>query len=113
MPAVDKITISRKTKSFGTFCLFFLDSMDLGHYQSNYSKDSKSTNFNMQLTPSKTLGDHPRKRRLGKDGPFLSFATTCRGRATYDLNVEAISFAIGRLHARDQTSSKCAFEKSG
>ena len=70
--------------------------MDLSHYQSNYSKDSKSTNFNMQPTPSKTLGDHARKQRRGKDGPFLSFTTIRRGRATYDLNVEAISFAIGQ-----------------
>ena len=38
MPAVHKIAISRKTKSFGTFWVFFLDSMDLWHYQSNYSK---------------------------------------------------------------------------
>ena len=68
--------------------------MDLWHYESNYSKDPKSTNFNIQLTPSKTLGDYPKKRRWGKDGPFLSFATKCRGRATYDLNVEEISFAI-------------------
>ena len=55
MPAVHKTAISRKTKSFGTFWLFFLDSMDLWHYPSNYSKDSKSTNFNMYPTPSKTL----------------------------------------------------------
>ena len=47
VPAVHKIAMLRKTKSFGTFCLFFLDSMDLWVYQSNYSKDSKSTNFNM------------------------------------------------------------------
>ena len=38
MSTVHKIAISRKSKSFGTFCLFFLDSMDLWHYQSNYSK---------------------------------------------------------------------------
>ena len=68
MPTVHKIAISRKSKSFGTFCLFFLDSMDLWHYQSNHSKDSKSTNFNMQPIPSKALGDHLRKRRWGKDG---------------------------------------------
>ena len=43
MPALHKIAISRKTKSFATFCLLFLDSMDVWHYQSNYSKDSKST----------------------------------------------------------------------
>ena len=62
MPTVHEIAISRKTKSFGTFCLFFLGSMDLWYYQSNYSKDSKSTNFNMQPTPSKTLGEYPRKK---------------------------------------------------
>ena len=28
----------------------------------------KSTNFNMQPTPSKTLGDHPMKRLCGIDG---------------------------------------------
>ena len=56
----------------------------------------KSTNFNMLHAPSKTLGDHPRQRRWGKDGPLLSFATKCKGRATYDLNVEAISFVIGQ-----------------
>ena len=31
----------------------------------------------------------------GKDGPFLSFATKYKCLATYDLNVEAFSFAIG------------------
>ena len=36
--AVHKHAISRKTKSFSTFCLFFLNSMDVWHYQSNYSK---------------------------------------------------------------------------
>ena len=36
------------------------------------------------------------EKRLGKDGPFLSFATKCKCRTTYDLNVEAISFAIGQ-----------------
>ena len=46
----------------------------------------------MEPTPNKTLGDHPRKRRWGEDGPFLSFATKCRNRATYHLNVEAIFF---------------------
>ena len=95
MAAVYKIAISRKSKFFGTFCLFFLDSMNLSHYQSNSSEDSKSANLNMQPTPSKTLRNHPRQRRSAKDGPFLSFATKCRGQATYDLNVEAISFAIG------------------
>ena len=59
-------------------------------------RQMKSTNFNMYPTPSKTLSDHPRKRRCGKLGPFLSFGTKCRSRATYDLNVEAIFFAIGR-----------------
>ena len=63
MSAVHKIAISRKTKSFGIFCLLFLDNMELWHYQSNYSKDSKSAYFNMQPTPSKTLGDHPRQRQ--------------------------------------------------
>ena len=29
---------------------------------------------------------------LGKGGPFLSFATKSKCRATYDLNVEAIFF---------------------
>ena len=96
MPAVHKIAICRKAESFGAFCLFFLDSMDLWHYQSNHSKDSKSTSFNMKPTPSKTLGDHSRKRRWSKDGPFLSFATKCKCRATCDLNVEANIFAIGQ-----------------
>ena len=45
-----------------------------------------------------TLSDHPRKKRDNKDGPFLWFATKCMCQATYDLNVEAISFAIGRGH---------------
>ena len=62
MTAVHKIAISRKTKSFGTFCLLF-DNLDVWHYQSNYSKDSKSANFNMQPTPSKTLNDYPRQRQ--------------------------------------------------
>ena len=87
MPTVHKIAISRKTKYFGTFSLFFLDSLDPWHYPSKYSKDSKSINFNKLPTPSKTLGDHPRKRPWGKDGPFLSFATKCRVRAIYDPNI--------------------------
>ena len=33
MPAVYKLAIFRKTKSFGTFWLFSLDSMDVWHYQ--------------------------------------------------------------------------------
>ena len=56
----------------------------------------KSTNFDLKATPSKTLGDHPSKRQWGKKGSFLSFATKCWCRATYDLNAEAIFFAIGR-----------------
>ena len=67
MSAVYKIAISRKTKSFGTFWVFFLDRMDLWRYQSKYSKDSTSTNFNMKPTPSKTLGDQGRIK-AGADG---------------------------------------------
>ena len=37
-----------------------------------------------------------------KDGPLLSFATKCRDRAIYDLNVEAISFAIGQGFCSNQ-----------
>ena len=56
MPAVHKIAISRKTKSFGTFWVFFLDSMDLWHYQSNYSKDSESLQILIcSLLPAKHL----------------------------------------------------------
>ena len=36
------------------------------------------------------------KKRLGIDGPFLSFAIICKYRATNDLNVEAIFFSIER-----------------
>ena len=46
VPAVHKTAVFRKTKSFGAFCLFFLDSIDVWQFQSNYSKDSKSTVFN-------------------------------------------------------------------
>ena len=53
----------------------------------------KSTNINMQPTLSKTLGGHKRKKRWSKDGPFFFFPTKCKCRATYDLNVETISFA--------------------
>ena len=63
--------------------------------QKNSSKN-EVYKFNMHPTPSKALSDHTRKRRLGKGGPFLSFTTKCKCRATYDLNVEAISFGIGR-----------------
>ena len=56
----------------------------------------KSTNFNMWPTQSKTLGVHPRKRRWSKDGPFLSFATKCKCRTTYDRNVEAIPLQLGK-----------------
>ena len=34
VPEVHKIAISRKAMSFGAFCLFFLDSMDVWHFQS-------------------------------------------------------------------------------
>ena len=96
MPAFHKIAISRKTKSLWYMLGILLDSMDLWHYPSNYLKDSKSTNFNMLPTPSIRLGDHPRKKRGSKDGPFLWFATKCKCRARHDLNVETISFAIGQ-----------------
>ena len=52
----------------------------------------KSTNFNLK---SKTLVDHPRKRQGGKIAAFLWFATKSKFGAAYDLNVEAIFFAIG------------------
>ena len=38
VPALHKIAISRKTKSFSIFCLSILDSMDPWHYLSIYSK---------------------------------------------------------------------------
>ena len=38
MPAVHIIAIFRKTNSFDTFWLFFLDSMNVWHYPSNYSQ---------------------------------------------------------------------------
>ena len=56
----------------------------------------------MKPTPSKILGDYSRKKRWGKDGPFLSFATKCKCRATYDLNVEAIRLAIGQGYRSSQ-----------
>ena len=37
VPALHKIAISRKTKFFGTFSIFFLVSMDLWHHLPNYS----------------------------------------------------------------------------
>ena len=105
VPTFHKIPIPRKTKYCSTSCLFFLDSVDLWHYSSkHFKKIYRKTliccfnilNFNMLPTPSKTLGDHPRKRRESKDGLFFWFATKCMCRATYDLNVEAISLAIGQ-----------------
>ena len=45
----------------------------------------------MEATPSKTLGDGPRKIGGSKDGPVLFFATKCMCQATYDLNVKAMS----------------------
>ena len=61
----------------------------------NIHQKVKSTNFNMYPTPSKTHGDHPRKKRESKDGPFFWFATNCKCRATYDLNVKAIFLQLG------------------
>ena len=55
MPAVHKIAISTKTKSDGTFSPFFLDSMDLWHYQSNYSKDQSLQNLICSLLQAKHL----------------------------------------------------------
>ena len=60
--------------------------------QKDSFKNEVSTNFYTWPTPSKALGDQPRKRRWGKDGPYSSFATKCWCRTTYDLNVEAIFF---------------------
>ena len=37
VPAFQKIAISAKTNYYGTFCLFFLDSMNHGRYLSKYS----------------------------------------------------------------------------
>ena len=46
--------------------------------------------------------DHPTKVQEGINGSFLSFATKYRCRVAYDLNVEAISFAIGQGCRRSQ-----------
>ena len=55
-----------------------------------------SINFNMQPIPSKTLGDHPRKRQCGKDGSFLLFATKCKSRATYDVMLKQFLLQLGK-----------------
>ena len=67
VPALYKTAISRKTKSFGTFWLFFLDSMDLWHYLSNYSK--RFIDKLCSLLQAKHLV--VTQERGGKDGPFL------------------------------------------
>ena len=69
-----------------------------GIINQNIQKTHRKMKMNLicSLLQAKHFGDHPRKRRWGKYGPFLSFATKCKCRATYDLNVEAISFAIGQ-----------------
>ena len=46
------------------------------------------------LLQAKHLVITKKNPRWGKDGPFLSLTTKCKCRATYDLNVEAISIAI-------------------
>ena len=43
VPALYNIAFSKKTKSFGTFWLFFVDKMDFWHYLSNYSKRFNNT----------------------------------------------------------------------
>ena len=100
MPAFYKITISRKTKSFGTFCLLFLDIMDLWHHQSKYS-NKFIEKYSMQilicsLLQPKYLVITQEKKRASKDGAFLSFTTEWKCRATYNLNIKAIFFAIMR-----------------
>ena len=42
VPTPHKIAISRQTKFFGTFWLFFLDRMDLLHYQSQNIQKTQS-----------------------------------------------------------------------
>ena len=93
MPAVHKIAISRKTKCFGTFCLFFLDSMGLCIINRNIQKTRSLQISICSLLQAKHLVITQGKDDGNKDGPFLSFATKCKCQATYDLNVKAISFA--------------------
>ena len=94
MSAFPKIAISGKTKSFGTFCQFFLGRMDLWHYPPKYSfKNKVFENLNIYPTPSKTLGDHPRKKRRNKDGSIL-FGNKIFVLSYMSSKVEAIFFAM-------------------
>ena len=97
--AVHKTAISRKLSPLVHFVYSLSIAWIFGiinQINQKTHRKMKSTNFSVQPTPSKTHGDYPRKRRWGKDGPILSFPTKCRGQATYDLDVEAISFANGQ-----------------
>ena len=64
--------------------------MSLWHYPSNYSKRFIEK-WSIQILTCSLL--------QAKHFPLLSSATKCKCQATYDPNVEAISFAIGRAGA--------------
>ena len=78
--AFHKIAISRKLNRLEHFVYSFLTASIIGIIHQNIKKDSSKnevpTNLMMYLTSSKTLGNHLRKRKEGKnDGPVKSFAT--------------------------------------
>ena len=102
VPAFYKIAISRKTKFFGTFSLFFSIAWIFGIINQIIQKTQSLKILICSLLQEKYLVITQEKDDGGKDGPFLSFATKCRGQATYDLDVEAISFAIGQGCHRSQ-----------
>ena len=71
--------------------------MDFWHYPSKHSKRfGKKSCLQILICKAKDLAITQGKKEGGENGPFLSFATKCKCRAAYDLNVEAISVAIGR-----------------
>ena len=106
MPAVYKIAISRKTKFFGSFYLFFLDSMDLWHYPSNYSVrffDKQSLQILIcSLLQAKHLVITQEKDDGIKMVLFYCLQQNVCSQATYDLNVAIIIIAIRQGCRRSQ-----------
>ena len=99
VPACHKIAISTKVIPLIHFDFSSWIAWIFGIFYQNIQKvlfiSQVSKNFKMLPAPSKNFADPPKKIG-GKNGPLLSFATKYSFQATYYLNVEAISFRIGR-----------------
>ena len=94
MPALFKISISTKLRSLVHFFILSQLHVSLALYISIFKKIHPQMK-SLKILICSQLRAKPLVIPLEKDSSVVPFATKCRGRATYGLNVEAIFFAIG------------------